>query len=77
VNGYQFVIPLSSKETVDNPTQQEARNINFFKSLRDKLVEFMVDNHEALPETYQAVDETSAATPSLLFHSSNNEVATH
>lgn len=57
VTGYQAIIPLTTKETVKNPTESEQLNIDFFQSLPDKLAEFMNDNKELMPDSYQDVPD--------------------
>lgn len=56
INGYQFMVPLTSQDTVANPTADEKKIIAFFTGLRQQLLKFMVDNQSDLPEHYQAVD---------------------
>lgn len=57
ITGYQVIVPLTTKETVKNPTDSEQANIDFFQTLPDKLAEFMNDNKELVPDSYQDVPD--------------------
>ena len=52
INGYQVICPLTSQETVHNPTEEEQTTINFFESFENKLFEYICENKENLPKNY-------------------------
>lgn len=57
INGYQVIIPLTSQETVQSPTDEEQTNINFFESFQNKVVEYMNENKDNLPQAYKYIPD--------------------
>lgn len=55
INGYQIAIPMTSKDTVHKPTDVEKQRLDFFLRIKEKLVDFMMNNKDKLPTAYKHV----------------------
>jgi hypothetical protein len=55
ITGYQLLINLQSKDSLENPTKDDLIGVNVYESLTDALKDFVVENQESLPALYRTL----------------------